>query len=82
MKTFRTFCGLSGGETDCPDSLTEAITINPGVAKAAAVGILFKIKQSIQKVEGADAKVLSNQLFLLATMIGVAIATLTDGQTR
>jgi hypothetical protein len=64
MKIFRTFCGFSVEEMELPDSLTEGININPAVAKAAAGGILFKIKQSAQKVEGADAKILANQLFL------------------
>ena len=62
--------------------IVESAVISPGVAKAAAVGILLKMKSlsgQIRQLKGPDTiahAALSTQLVLLASMVALGIGTL------
>ena len=63
-----------------PEVLTEAIS--PSVTKAASLAILFKISQLGRTIKSPDSKAISSQLFLLASMIALAINTGSDACRR
>ena len=70
------------GRPNEPAVLTE--TFSTTVVKAAAVGILMKMNQLRQRIEQdrtADSaqKSIASMLFLMASMLTVAIASMTKG---
>jgi hypothetical protein len=57
------------------DNLTDLLTedVSPAVAKTAALVILAKLSQSGHTLQSSDSKILSKQLFWLASLIALGI---------
>ena len=82
MMSFRSFADDEYPPRDSETEILESALISPGVAKATALGILFRLKSlsgQVAQMKGPDAKALSalsTQLVLLGTMVALGIGTL------
>jgi hypothetical protein len=68
-------------------ALLNEITISPGIAKTAALGILLKITQlnrtvAQNKNSSADTKALSSELLWLASMVALSIGAIATPQSH
>jgi hypothetical protein len=69
-----TFGEHASNSDHTPDLLNEAFS--PGVTKAASLAILFKLSHLGRTIKSPECKALSDQLFLVASMIALAINTI------
>lgn len=85
MLTFAEYSENPAGNnmTDLVESiLLKEITISPSIAKAAALGNAMKISQLNRTLAhsnaSADAKTISSELYLLASLVAISVGTITD----
>ena len=87
MLTFAEYLN-NATETNQPEcAFLSELTISPGAAKVAAVGILAKIAQlnrtiSQNRNATADAKALSSELLWVATLVALSIGALNDATAK